>query len=436
MRRILIATALLLAGLAPAGEPLRGDGLVAVCGDSITQGGIYSCFVECYLRACRPGPAVRNCGWSGTGADHCADHLVDTALPLRPSAATVCFGMNDGGYNAPDPATEQRYGASLAQIVRRLRAAGVPTVVLASPGVVDTRYFKNPKHANVDAAAYNGTLGRLGEVARRVSGEEGVLFADVHGAMASAMARAKTLYGQDYAVAGEVDGVHAGPPGHLAMAYAMLRALGCDGDLGTIAVDCAAGAATLPAGHRLVSMGSATAAGSRLVTIESSRWPFCFFSGRGDPRLDHVLPCEIHLNGTAAMAAALPFNQDLNRFRLTVAGLGAPRARITWGPQARTYAAAELAAGINLAADFLDNPFVPAFLDLYRAVRAKQGFETQWIKEFRGDRRPLLLRQLGADCPELAQFDQGFAALHAVLDRRAAAAVRPVTHAIAIEPLP
>jgi lysophospholipase L1-like esterase len=414
-----------------AAEPvLRPGDLVAVCGDSITQGGAYPRFVEVYLRACLGGTAaaVRNSGWSGTGSDHFAAHLADTVLPLQPAVATVCFGMNDGGYAAADDGTERRYGESLAQSVRKLRAAGVRTVVLASPGVVDSRYFKNPKHAAVDAAAYNRTLARLGEVARRVAGEEGALFADVHTAMATGMAAAKQRYGQDYAVAGEMDGVHAGPPGHLAMAYAMLKALGCDGDLGTITVDAAAGTASAPAGHRVVSAKPGE------VVVESSRYPFCFFSGRGDPPQEHVLPFEAHLNGTAAMLAAVPFNQDLNRFRLRVTGLGAANAAVTWGAQTRRYTAAELEAGINLAADFLDNPFVPAFLELYRAVRAKQDAENQWIKEFRGDRRPALARLLGADSAELLQLDRGYAAVHAALDRRCA--VRPVTHTIRIEVLP
>lgn len=437
MRPLTVLAALLALCSLSAAEPvLRPGDLVAVCGDSITQGGAYPRFVEVYLRACLGGTAaaVRNCGWSGTGSDHFAAHLADTVLPLQPAVATVCFGMNDGGYAAADDATERRYGESLAQSVRKLRAAGVRTVVLASPGVVDSRYFKNPKHAAVDAAACNRTLARLGEVARRVAGEEEARFADVHTAMATGMAAAKQRYGQDYAVAGEVDGVHAGPPGHLAMAYAMLKALGCDGDLGTITVDLAADRADLPAGHRLVPSAPATVAGVRELVIESARWPFCFFSGRADPQQEHVLPCELHVNGTAAMLAAVPFNQDLNRFRLRVTGLGAANAAVTWGAQTRRYTAAELEAGVNLAADFLDNPFVPAFLELYRAVRAKQDAENQWIKEFRGDRRPALARLLGADSAEVLQLDRGLAAVHAALDRRCA--VRPVTHTIRIEARP
>lgn len=416
-----------------AAEPvLRPGDLVAVCGDSITQGGIYSGFIEMYLRVCRPdlGAAVRNCGWSGTGADHFAVHMQDTALPLRPTVATLCYGMNDGRYAAADPATEQGYRASLERIVARFRAAGVRTVVIASPGVVDTRYFKNPKQPTVTAADYNRTLGRLGEVGREVAQATGQPFADLHTAMESAMAGIKQRLGADYPVAGEVDGVHAGPPGHLAMAYAMLKALGCDGDLGTITVDAAAGTASVPAGHRVVS-----AKPGELV-VESVRYPFCFFAGRGDPPQEHVLPFEAHLNGSAAILAALPFNQDLNRFRLVVTGLAAPRARITWGPQSRTYPAAELAAGINLAAEFLDNPFVGPFLDELRAVRAKQGFEVMWLKDHCGDRRPGLLKLLGADSAELTALDQGFAAVHTALDRRCAAAVRPVTHTIRIEALP
>ena len=95
---------------------------------------------------------------------------------------------------------------------------------------------------NGTAAVYNKTLGQLRDIAREVAQEEGVPFADVHEPMMAACAKAKAKFGAKYHTAG-ADGIHPDRNGHLVMAYAFLKALGCDGDIGTIRVDLAAGKA-------------------------------------------------------------------------------------------------------------------------------------------------------------------------------------------------
>ena len=67
------------------------------------------------------------------------------------------------------------------------------------------------------------------------------------------MTKAKAKYGKDYHVGGD-DGVHPDRNGHLVMAYAFLRALGCDGDIGTISVDLGKNTATATDGHKIQSV--------------------------------------------------------------------------------------------------------------------------------------------------------------------------------------
>src|SRR5437763_13655429 len=88
-------------------------------------------------------------------------------------------------------------------------------------------------------------------MAKEVAEEEGVVFADVHDAMFDAMTKAKAKLGSNYTFAGG-DGVHPGPNGHLAMAYAFLKALGCSGDIGTISVDLSYNKVAVREGHRFV----------------------------------------------------------------------------------------------------------------------------------------------------------------------------------------
>ena len=79
--------------------------------------------------------------------------------------------------------------------------------------------------------------------------------------------------------------------------------------------------------------------------------------------------------------ALVPFNQDLNRLVLVVRGAAAGNYKITWGTECHTYSAVQLAKGVNLAADFAQNPFCPSFRKLDDAVVAKQAYETHQVHD-------------------------------------------------------
>jgi hypothetical protein len=140
------------------------------------------------------------------------------------------------------------------------------------------------------------------------------------------MERAKTKFGPRYHVAG-ADGVHPAVNGHLIIAYAFLKALGCDGNIGTFTVDLSARRATVTDGHRLVSFVDDT------VQIESARYPFCFYGNPSDPE------------STRGILEVLPFNAELNRLKLIVTGASTPRLKVTWGKWFKIFRAEELAKG-------------------------------------------------------------------------------------------
>ena len=137
--------------------------------------------------------------------------------------------------------------------------------------------------------------------------------------MIEAMTKAKAKYGKGYHLAGG-DGVHPDQNGHLVMAYAFLKALGCDGDLGHIDVDLAGGKAEAAGGHKVLSYESGT------VELESTRYPFCFV---GDPAKP---------NSTRGVIEFFPFNADLNRLTLeSRAGVRGQGAKVTWGTEAEAF---------------------------------------------------------------------------------------------------
>jgi hypothetical protein len=322
--------------------------------------------------------------------------------------------MNDGGYGPLTPENAQKYRDGTRQIVDTFKKSGVRFIVVGSSGAVDTKYF------NVLGTApdvYNATLAQLRDIARDVAREQGVGFADVYSVMLDVMTAAKAKYGAEYHVAGK-DGVHPAPNGHLVMAYAFLKALGCDGNIGTVTLDFAANKAETSDGHKVLS------AKEGVVEVESTRYPFCFY---GDPKSP---------DATLGVIEFFPFNQELNRLMLVVTNppAGTAKLKVTWGATSKEYAAAELAKGVNLAADFAaNNPFTEPFKKVEETIRAQQNFETPLVKNLLHN-LPGYLQLLPEQKPALDTLAQaGIDKAKALNDASAAAAVAPVKHMIKVE---
>ena len=400
------------AGLAQADGLQTGD-RVAVCGDSITEQKLYSVMIESYLLMCQPAAKLTalQFGWGGETAQGFYSRMANDCLPFKPSVATTCYGMNDGRYSPPNEGTLKWYEDNQRNIVKSFKKAGVRLIVVGSPGVVDSDTFRgNPELATM----YNKTLAAERDLSKKVAAEEQVVFANVFDAMMDTMVQAKAKYGKGYAFAGN-DGVHPGPNGHLVMAYAFLKALGCDGNLGSVKVDLGAGKAEAEGGHKVLSSQGGT------VELESTRYPFCF---SGDPASS---------NATSGVIQFCPFNQDLNRLTLVVTGTNAAKLKVTWGGQSKEFAAADLAKGINLAAEFLNNPFSQPFAAVMGRIHAKQSVETPGVKE--GLHNLLALGRLLPDEKEsVERIRTKLVEKLADGADKMPAAVVPVKHTLKIEP--
>ena len=414
MRLLPLCAALLAScgwSTATAGDALLKDGdLVAVCGDSITEQKDYSVDIEDYLVMCQPAGALQalQFGWGGETSWGFLARMANDALPFHPTVATTCYGMNDGGYSPLTPERSKQYHDAQKGIVAAFKKAGVRVIVVGAPGCVDAQTFHNNPES---AVMYNKTLAELGDIARQVASEEGVLFADVHGVMIAAMTKAKAKLGANHQFAGG-DGVHPGRNGHLAMAYAFLKALGCDGAIGTITVDLAANTASASAGHQV------TACANGEVLLTSMRYPFCF---SGDP----AQPT------TRSAIEFLPFNQDLNRLTLVVTHAPAENLAVTWGKETKTFPAATLATGINLAAEFPDNPFVPFFAEVESHVRGQQIFETTAVKDFLHN-VPRFTEQLPSEKETWSRLAGSWIARAQEMRQESAKSLKPVVHRIVI----
>lgn len=396
----------------------KQNDVLTICGDSLTEQGGYSVFMEEYIFPCQPVNRIKifQCGAGGDTAPHFAARMKDTALTLSPTVATLLFAVNDAGWDNTSEIREKTYRDGLTTAIRNFKAHGVRVIIVGATGAVDTFYFKNRKHKEVTAQDFNRTLGRFGEIAKEVAKSEGVLFADLHTPMMETMAKAKAALGEKYPVFGDVDGVHPTPNGQLIIAYAFLKAMGFDGNIGTITYDDETGTTEATEGQKVISSKKGE------FIIESTRYPFCFVHSNDHP-----------IASSSTILPFLPFNEELNRYTLVVKNLKTSKAKITWGKESKEFTTAQLLKGINLAAEFLTSPFQAAFLNIDAAVSKKHTFQTMFIKDYLLVSQPELLQSFPAKINTLKAIDAGFREFNDGMNENCVKSVKSVTHTIKVE---
>ncbi len=387
---------------------LKKDDRLAIIGDSITEQKMYSRIIETYLTVVLPELAItaRQYGWSGETAEGFKKRMGQDCLRFKPTVATLCYGMNDHRYKPFDEANAKWYRENYGAVAQGLKASGA-RVVIGSPGPVG----KMPswvKTATGTVEDLNLNLCAFRNIDLALAQEHDLRFADVFWPMYTTFWAAKKRYAATYEVAGP-DGVHPDWAGHLIMAYAFLKGLGCDGTVGTITVDLGNHTATATAGHQV------TQAGAGAIAITSTRYPYCA-TGELDKH-----------NSIRSGMTLVPFNQELNRFLLIAKGGAAATYAVTWGAESRTYTAEQLAAGVNLADNFAVNPFSDAFKKVDEAVLKKQQYETEQIKkQFHG----------AAGKADIEKTVLATEAVRAPLAAAIVTAMVPVNHVIRIAPAP
>ncbi len=339
----------------------EGDRL-AIIGDSITEQKMYSRIIETYLTVCVPQLKItaRQFGWSGETAEGFLHRMTNDCLRFQPTVATLCYGMNDHRYRAYTDEIGNWYSNNYSAVVLSLKNARARVVLGSAGSVGKVPHWAQDTNATLEDLNLN--LCHLRNIDVEMAEKYDVRFADVFWPMLTEGFAAKQEYGPDYALSGK-DGVHPGWAGHVVMAYAFLKAMGLNGNIGTFTVDLDANKASVSDGHTLDSFTNDT------LTITSRHYPFC---ATGATNSDNSMRSGMTL---------VPFNTDLNRLMLVVKGGAAKNYAVTWGDASHDYSAAQLAAGVNLADDFAVNPFSAAFAKVDAAVAAKQKYETQQIKQ-------------------------------------------------------
>jgi lysophospholipase L1-like esterase len=401
---------------APAPMPLLikpGDH-VAICGDSITEQRIYSRYIAEYLLACSgvPDLDVAQFGWSGETAQGFALRLDKSLAWYKPTVATMLYGMNDGRYIAFSDDAGNVYRDNMGKCLDSLKGLGARSVLVSSPGAVDTTSFNRP----CGPSQYNDTLNHLGNLGEEVAKAHGQTFVDTHQDMVSAMFKAKNVLGQTFLVCGK-DGVHPDNDGHLVMMASLLEGLGCDGAIARVQIS-PDGKAEVGDGHTVVA-SSANGAASVTVDLESRRWPFVLGAEGKTPQ------------NLRSIAPFIDFTTRLDRFIVIMPACPWTKARLTWGDQTVTVDGAQLRFGVNLMDLFSATPFDKQADALDQAVGRLQAFETSFVKgvlNYNGG-------EIDADPQSKALFDQLIARQIALRNEKFAgvkALLVPVRHRIVV----
>ena len=350
-----LAAALILGSGAPAGAGgffLKDGDTVVVMGDSITEQHLYSNYVEAWTLMRFPAWKIsfHNVGIGGDTSGGGNARFARDVLEYKPTALTVDFGMNDGGYGGFDKGRFEAYMAGLSGIAKQARAARL-RVAWITPSPVE-------KAENGPAIeGYNRTLERFSQGMKQVAHANGGLFVDqLHPCLAvQDKARAANPANR----VGGGDAVHFGPPGQAVMAAAILKGLGFPTLVAAVELDAAG--KVLKSDNCKITGASAVAGGLKFTQLDQAL-PF--------------FPAE-----AAPILAFSSIRDDMNHYTLKVTGLPAGTYDVHLGEAAvAQYTNAQLAAGVNLAEAALKaGPVADQVQAVWAAIKEKNQFNHDQI---------------------------------------------------------
>lgn len=359
VRWCVVVMAVCGAGSARAADFFFKDGdTVVMIGDSITEQHLYSNFVEMWTVTRFPQWKLtfRNVGIGGDRSVGGNSRFARDVLLHKPTAMTVDFGMNDGGYRAFGDDTFKPYMDGLQGMANQAKAANIRTAWV-TPQPLDTA-----EQGPTALTGYNQTLEKFSDGVKVIADKNGGLFVDqFHPYLAALDGARKKNPKYDRITAG--DAVHPGPPGQALMAASILKGLSFPSLVSSVEIDAT--------GSKAVAAKNCTVEG---VAAKDGGVTFS--------RLDAALP--FFPADAVSILPSAPILEELNDYRLKVTGLAAGKYEVrVGGKKVADQTAEELAAGVNLAAAVLKaGPIADQVNAVRAAVEAKNRFHHDAI--FRG----------------------------------------------------
>jgi len=405
-RRMFAAAALAFTFVvtAPAADDFffKDGDRVMFLGDSITEQYHYSSEIEAYLTTRFPKWRLQflNAGISGDTATGGAGRFKTHVLDEKPTALTINFGMNDGGYGKFDKNRCDQFIANTEKMLDAAKAASV-RVALCSPNAVDRRYKSN-------GAEYLETQKEFYAPLAASAAKFAIPFADQYAKTRTELEKMEADKADN--VKPFPDGFHTAPSGGLMMAHAILTQLKAPALVSDVSIDISSGK---------VSEQACKVSG---LAADPSALEFA--------RLDEALPLPLQADWTTVLPY-LNNLKDLNWYGLKVTGLTAGKYAVSIdGVEVTQHTADELTAGVNLG-NVTKGPIYDQAKNVRDAINAKN---TQVHQRFRG-----VVMFNAPDWLADVAVERKVAELQKRLEKIAAAqasiyeAVQPVKHQFAIK---
>ena len=298
---------------------------IVFLGDSITEQYQYSTDVELYLTTRFPdwNLVFLNAGIGGDTANGGAGRFKAHVLDEKPTAVTINFGMNDGGYQKFDPARQKVYVEKTAAMLEMAKKADV-RVALLSPNAVDRR--RSPAFS--DFKVYLETQKEFYAPLKDLAEKHGVLFVDQYAVTRAALEKMEADKAEKVVPFG--DGFHTASPGGLFMAHAILTRLAAPAKVSDVKI--------------VVRSGDPQVSPER-CKVENVK---AAGGGVSFDRTDEAIPIPIQKDWVSLLPYVNDL-KDLNYYGLTVMGLQPGTYSISIDDKEVVKATAdELAKGINL----------------------------------------------------------------------------------------
>jgi len=302
---------------------IKDNDCVVFLGDSITQQKLYTTYIEAYSLTRFPEYKLtfRNSGWGGDTAwlrkrwktdekklfsatgDLLNQMVIEAVnkglerdvLPLKPTAVTINFGMNDHSYQAFRPDIYRAYKRSQEELVRTLKKNGSRVALLTPQPIEDMKKEPSKDERNISLRKFSDGL-------KEIAAAEGAEFVDQFSPYMEIICKRTE---KQIKTIGEGNAVHPGPCGHTVMAWAILKELHAPALVSSAVFDV----------DRWFDFRKLVSADNCIISNISYAGGILTFN-----RLDKALPMPIDKRALNALKLAR-INCDLNRYPLCVKGL-------------------------------------------------------------------------------------------------------------------
>jgi lysophospholipase L1-like esterase len=322
---------------------------IVFLGDSITAQYQYSSYIELYLTTRMPEGnfTFLNAGIGGDTANGGAGRFQRHVLDEKPTAVTIDFGMNDGGYGAFNPQANKVYAEKTAAMLDAAKKANV-RVALVSPNAIDQRYGGGGmKYLETQKEFYAPLKG--------IAEKHEVPFVDQYAVTRTTLEKMQADDPKGMKVKPFPDAVHTNGQGGILMAHTILTGLNAPAMVSDVVIDVSGTAPKSEAkGAKL----------GKVVYVDSGNVIFT--------RTDDALPLPIQKD----WLPMLPYMnelKDLNWYGLTVKGLKEGEYVVTIdNVEVGKFSAKELSGGVNLG-NVTTGPIWEQGKKVLDAINAKNG---------------------------------------------------------------